>query len=182
MFAMFSNVLLLCSFNIFYCNHIRSINIMYIRQLFIKLCSDHDFQYEEFISYCRILSQCTLYSSVRKIINEFQARFGRKHLYFFLYRLGCITFDILFETVLQMSSDYLLIYQTQSVFDGDQSDIKFISGYMMLTCNIITFFEQYLKHCLEHDQLYLINNLNCHLKIVIPIHVYFYCSEYTTVC
>lgn len=59
----------------------------------------------------------------------------------FLYRLGCITFDILFETVLQMSSDYLLIYQTQSVFDGDQSDIKFISGYMMLTCNIITLFE-----------------------------------------
>lgn len=78
--------------------------------------------------------------------------FLEENICIFLYKLRCITFDILFETVLQMSSDYLLIYQTQSVFDGDQSDIKFISGYMMLTYNISTLSEWYLKHCLEHDQ------------------------------
>lgn len=66
--------------------------------------------------------------------------FWKKTFVFFLYRLMCITFDILFQTRLQMSSDCFLIYQTQSVFDGDQSDIKFISGYMMLTCNITTLF------------------------------------------
>lgn len=45
-----------------YCNHIRSINIMSIRHLFIKLCSNHNLKYKEFRSYCRLLSQCTLYS------------------------------------------------------------------------------------------------------------------------
>lgn len=52
-----------------------------------------------------------------------------------------------------MSSENLLNYQTQSVFDGDLSDINCISGYMMFTCKITTLFEWYLKHCLEDDQL-----------------------------